>query len=465
MLNKYWYIILAVVIVFQSNLSAGLQDDINAIAGTGGTVIIPAGTTTIYSTISVPSNVTIKGVSVNSVLKAANGLNGPVLSNSDQINGNTGIRLKGFAIDGNKSNQSSGEGILLVNTSDIIMEDVRIHNCYFSGIRVNGNSDTISFEGCIVYSNGFSIGNGIVIEGNPSNISVANCTIHDNKINGISASGINIRMIGNSIYQHTGGRGVLFSDSNDALVICNRVQGAADSGIAMNDSANFVTLGNNVSDANMGIGISASLDFIVNGNLASGNRDGINMNAGDAGGEGALVSNNLLSESLRRGVYSYNYGNSIVAANVAINSGTVNEDGYGIHITGKSGQSPAHLVINANEGVDTRMPPGNFQKYGLRLEYLNEPLVSDNVLLNANTYDMSIGAGVTDLSENNNLVGSSQMSSPGNCSDVVAGGYRLIGDLDSNCQIDLRDIAILAADWLQCNDPQDVSCSANWPTY
>jgi hypothetical protein len=270
-------------------------------------------------------------------------------------------------------------------------------------------------------------------------------------------------MIGNDIYQHAGGKGAAFTDANDAFVICNRVQGAAGSGIAMNNAMDFVALGNQVSGANRGFEVTASQDFVVNGNLSSQNREGVAIDAGESGGSGALVSNNLVSENAKYGVYSYNYGNSIVATNLAINTGTSSDSGYGLHITGKPGQAAAHLIINANESIDTRTSPYNYQKYGLRIENLAEPLVSDNVLLNANTYDLSVGTGVTDLNANDNLALLAQMSSPGNCSEVIAAGHRLAGDIDGDCRIDLNDIAVLVVNWLACNDPKNGSCIPNWP--
>ncbi len=456
--------ILSLIFFIQGTLWAGLQDDINAAASSGGTVMIPAGITLVNNTLSVPNNITLKGVSVSSVLQAANGLNGPVIANADQINGNTGLRLKGFSVNGNKINQIAGDGILLVNVSDIIIEDVRVYDSYGAGVRVNGASRDINIEACNFYSNGVVSGNGIVVGDNCFNISISNCTVYDNKTNGISSDGDNVRMLGNSIYNHTDGHGISLNDSNVVLVTCNRIEGAVGSGFAAANSVDSVVTGNYVSGAGRGFDVSASQDFIVNGNLALRNQDGIHIDGGETGNTGALISNNITSDNSSHGIYSYNYGNSILYANLALNSGTAGEDGYGIRIIGKADQNPDNLIINANEGIDTRNASENFQKYGLRLENLSELLLSDNMLINANTYDLSLGAGVTNLTENNNLADLVQLSPPANCNEVIQGGFRLAGDLNNNCRIDLSDIAILAADWLQCNNPLDIDCSANWPT-
>ncbi len=44
------------------------------------------------------------------------------------------------------------------------------------------------------------------------------------------------------------------------------------------------------------------------------------------------------------------------------------------------------------------------------------------------------------------------------CADVKTAGKLMVGDFDENCRVNLADFAILAADWMRCNDP------ANYPT-
>jgi hypothetical protein len=43
------------------------------------------------------------------------------------------------------------------------------------------------------------------------------------------------------------------------------------------------------------------------------------------------------------------------------------------------------------------------------------------------------------------------------CADVKAAGKLMVGDFDENCHVNLADFALMAADWLRCNDP------ANYP--
>ncbi len=44
------------------------------------------------------------------------------------------------------------------------------------------------------------------------------------------------------------------------------------------------------------------------------------------------------------------------------------------------------------------------------------------------------------------------------CESIKQDGFQLPGDIDGNCNVDLADLAALAADWAGCNDPQVLTC-------
>ncbi|MBN2212261.1 MAG: LamG domain-containing protein [Sedimentisphaerales bacterium] len=48
------------------------------------------------------------------------------------------------------------------------------------------------------------------------------------------------------------------------------------------------------------------------------------------------------------------------------------------------------------------------------------------------------------------------------CSDVVAQGLNPATDVNDDCYVDLADFALLAADWLECVEPQDPGCTWPW---
>ena len=49
------------------------------------------------------------------------------------------------------------------------------------------------------------------------------------------------------------------------------------------------------------------------------------------------------------------------------------------------------------------------------------------------------------------------------CADVIAEGLLLVGDISGpdgtpDCRVDLIDFAVMALDWLACNDPAEPEC-------
>lgn len=44
------------------------------------------------------------------------------------------------------------------------------------------------------------------------------------------------------------------------------------------------------------------------------------------------------------------------------------------------------------------------------------------------------------------------------CADVIGLGMVLATDLNTDCHVDLQDLAIMAADWVRCYDPRQTGC-------
>lgn len=464
---KIFYLLLANLLVLTSCLHAGIQDDINALGPDGGTVTIPAGTNIITTTITVPSNVMLVGECVNSVLQAGNSLNGPVIKNADQINGNSGIRIKGFSIDGNKGNQSDGDGISLIKASDILISDVKINDCYISGIYIGSDTRDIRIDSCIIHSNGQIDGDGIEIEGpNVTNLAVMNCTIYSNRDNGINGNGTNFRLIGNYIYGHEAGDdGLKFVNSSGMVLIGNRIEGAANGAVEFNTASDFIITGNYLTNAGNGLDIRNSEDFILNGNISKSNTSGIFLSSGISDQRsGALVSNNMSVENESQGIFSHGMADSVFSGNLAANNGTTGGERYGIYIRGTSGSEISNVLINGNETVETREGPNDFQSYGLKVEHMTQSLISDGIYKGASIVDLSRGAGTTAMTVTDNLYDSEYIdgSEPGSCIDVINAGFSLDADINGDCYINFVDLAQLGFDWLNCNNPADSNCVPNW---
>lgn len=52
-------------------------------------------------------------------------------------------------------------------------------------------------------------------------------------------------------------------------------------------------------------------------------------------------------------------------------------------------------------------------------------------------------------------------ANPSNCSQVAAAGVTLAADLNKDCEINFADFALIAQNWLKCNNPEDADCSFN----
>ncbi|MHB9071216.1 MAG: right-handed parallel beta-helix repeat-containing protein [Sedimentisphaerales bacterium] len=396
-----------ICIMFMAGYAKGdIQSDISTLGTNGGTVIIPAGETVVTATIMIPSNVSLKGACTNSVLKAANGFNGDVIKNADQINGNSGIRMSGFSINGNKPYQTAGNGINLKKVSDIVIEDVKVRDCYTCGIYLDADVTEIRVESCIIYGNGVSAGNGIQTSSmGLSNLLITNCTIYSNKNNGIyiGGTGYGIKVIGNYIYGHgSGNDGIKVYDTCDIVLAANVIDGASNGGMELNMTSNSIITANCVANANHGINVSDSNNYIVNGNVAFDNVIGI-YSSSVINRNGALVSNNVCMNNDIGGIYSCGMQNSIFSANACIDNGISSSDCYGIYVKGISGSPVTNVMINANECIDSRTTGLNYEKYGIWLEYIDKSVVSDGIFRGANTSNLYQGVGVTNLTTNSNI--------------------------------------------------------------
>jgi O-glycosyl hydrolase len=120
----------------------------------------------------------------------------------------------------------------------------------------------------------------------------------------------------------------------------------------------------------------------------------------------------------------------------------------------------------------------------------------DNTAINGTPYYYVVTAVDTGANESGYSNEASATPDYQDCNDVKAGGYGLVSDLNGDCHVDLRDVEIIARywlhtdcaaldncenadmkpngdvdfldfsdfaiDWMQCNDPQDSSCTPNW---
>lgn len=163
-----------------------IQNAIDFLASIGGGILLlPAGTSIIGATLLLPSAVILKGVgSAGTILKAKNGLNADIIQTDnwasqtgnnkwfvDTENVRYGSGLVGLSIDGNKANQSAGNGVNLYCKRAII-DDLFVRDCYDDGFtsecgKTVGQHDwrdnPEGFHGRIIARN--NGGDGIILKG------------------------------------------------------------------------------------------------------------------------------------------------------------------------------------------------------------------------------------------------------------------------------------------------------------
>ena len=51
---------------------------------------------------------------------------------------------------------------------------------------------------------------------------------------------------------------------------------------------------------------------------------------------------------------------------------------------------------------------------------------------------------------------------PATCIEAIGLGHGLAGDFSEDCYVDLKDVASMYGNWLDCMDPEDVDCQHPW---
>ena len=289
--------------------SAGIQSAINALPSTGGKIFLPAGTYSINSTTTIPSNVWIEGAGASStILYVENNSNCSVFANSDQTNGNTNIKISNLKIDGNKSNNTSGYGIYFKYVDNSQIENCFIYNTKWVGIYFYLSENNIVSHNIVDGSDDY----GIQFYGGSHNI------ITDN-------------LVQNNVY--TG----IYSYSDYTTIANNVVRnnstGGGDGGIL--SQGKYSTIANNVSENNGKVGISFRNDYsTLSGNVCEGNDwQGIDAYLTDY----SIIIGNKLHDNGGTGSYSglrvlASTNNFIIGNAITDTAGT----GYAIKITSDS---------------------------------------------------------------------------------------------------------------------------------
>jgi hypothetical protein len=184
-----------------------------------GSVVLPAGTVIIASTITIPSNCNLSGQgSGQSLLQAAKTFFSPMITFSSASH----VRLANFAVDGNRSANSHVFDGIDIFGSDIVLDGMTVANFRNNGVLVFANSSHVTIQNSEIFNNGptspaIQGPSGIIVAGGAaSEVSVLKNSIHDN------STGVQVV---NSVTPGQDVSGVLiannriYSNANDAILI------------------------------------------------------------------------------------------------------------------------------------------------------------------------------------------------------------------------------------------------------
>lgn len=155
------------------------------------TVYVPPGTY-IVSGVSIPTNGTLFGAGVASILKLKAATANAVVSVG------TSGTLRDLQIDGNKSNQvaTTAHGVLCANASNSVIHNIKVVNTKGDGINITGAGTLrLGVHNCEL--TGYAK-NGVLVEAGTS-IIISECNVHDSDAVASPGDGISISSNGNTI--------------------------------------------------------------------------------------------------------------------------------------------------------------------------------------------------------------------------------------------------------------------------
>jgi len=346
--------------------TAAIMAAVNAVKGTGKSVVIPAGTYMINPTVNsgagirLGSNMTLI-LQTGAVLQAmyTSTLNYQVVTASGVSN----VNIYGGSIRGNNGNNSiptpttaeNGNCIQISGSQNVVVENVATSNCFCDGIYISNQSDNITVvdsSGNSCRRNGMSIvyATNILVTGSTFNSNTGSIEVTGQPL--INGSGVDVEPNANQSVVT-----VLFSRC---------------------------TFSNNASTGiTWGIGLSSAVtkDIFVDGCSASGNDMGLNGELTD----GSAVTNNVVSNNDSFGIYLHDaMFNTVVKNNTVTGTGS-GGDGAGIEIYNDTG-----TLLNGNTST------GN-SRYGILSATSTNPTITNNVLTGNGTAGLRISGstGVT----------------------------------------------------------------------
>lgn len=313
--------------------TAGIQEAIDDLPATGGAVVIPIGTHTISTTITIDKdNVTIYGFGCSSIIYLDDASN----CNMIDVQSQAEFEMFMLHLDGNKAAQASGSGVVGVDNQDMHLHEVMVVDQKDYGINITYDTT------------------------NP-HVAILNCDFNGcDRQAVIISTGMHCHIAGNHFDDNL--VGIFLQSGLLNRVVDNSLTGSGESGIVIGIEVGDVIKGN-VSSANGEYGIVIHTCAIMN------------------------VSNNVCYLNTYDNIYIYRTIQSLIKGNTAFNAAM----GYnGIHVEGDVGDDADDNLIIDNICSNTG---GGLQDIGIYLEgdqYAQDNTVKGNQCLN------NVGAQIID---------------------------------------------------------------------
>jgi len=317
--------------------TAAIQKAVNAVAGTGGTVLIPDGTYMInvlassYCGVQLKSNMTFS-LSTGAVLKAKANASGTysILAANTVSN----VNIIGGTLMGDRSTHTGtggewGMGLSINGSDHIVVQDVIAKECW---------------------------GDGFYVENNSSNITLCNLTGDHNRRQGLSIVSVNGLVVRNSTFKNTTGtppEAGIDVEPNDGTV----VQNVLITGCTLTNNAG----GGFQCGFNDAFTTSKILNTVFDSNTVTGN--GINPSGGGYRASilvshclgNASITNNIITGNTGQGIMVMDHSaNTIVKSNTVTGTIMVNGNdtwtGGGIYLSECPYSSATYNIVKNNAG-------------------------------------------------------------------------------------------------------------------
>jgi parallel beta-helix repeat protein len=307
-----------------TNDTAALQKAVDAVGGTGGTLLVPAGTYMIDASthLSLKANMTLS-LAPDATLKAIpNGLEGYAVI---LVNGVDHVNVVGGALEGERDNHTGttgewGMGLKINNAQHVVVEGVTAKECWGDGFYVGGASS--------------------------ADVTFCNVVADHNRRQGMSVTSVDGLVVRDSVFKNTAG--TLPETGLD--IEPNRGETVTNALVAQCTFTNNAGGGLQVGPAGVDMAVTFVTNMVAERNTFRGNgRGAIRLSSCT----GNIIRDNRVEDNFGVGISVLYTTGSVVTGNTVMRTklaGSGNERGAGIILENDKGTVCSGNTVTGNEG-------------------------------------------------------------------------------------------------------------------